>query len=222
MKGFKQFRGVFEEKNKMFTINQVQGKKVYEEKLVKGNNVEYRQWDPMRSKLCSYLIKGGVQFPFNDGNVVLYLGASTGTTVSHVSDVVGKNGIVFAVDLAPRVLRNLVFVAEERNNIAPILANAGDVMSFADKVCQADIVYQDVAQKAQVDIFLRNFELFLKQNGFGYLAIKARSIDVTQKPNIIFDMVKRKLKEQKNLELVDTRNLDPFQKDHMMFVVKKK
>ncbi len=222
MKTFKQFKGVYEDKGKLFTVNQVPGKQVYGERLFRVDKTEYRNWEAMRSKLCSYLTKGGTQFPFQDGSVVLYLGASTGTTVSHVSDVVGKNGVVFAVDVAPRVLRNLVFVAEERSNIAPILVDASNVMALADKVCQADIVYQDVAQKAQVDIFLRNVDLFLKNGGFGYLAIKARSIDVTQKPHIIFDMVKRKLKEQKNLELVDTRNLDPFQKDHMMFVVKKK
>ncbi|MEM3126997.1 MAG: fibrillarin-like rRNA/tRNA 2'-O-methyltransferase, partial [Candidatus Woesearchaeota archaeon] len=172
--------------------------------------------------LCSYLTKGGTQFPFQDGSVVLYLGASTGTTVSHVSDIVGKNGIVFALDFAPRVLSDLVFLAEERSNIAPILADAGDVMNFADKVCQADIVFQDVAQKNQLEIFLRNVDLFLKQGGFGYVAIKARSVDVTKKPNIIFDMVKRQIKENKSLELVDSRILDPFQKDHCMFVVKKR
>ena len=98
----------------LYTQSLVPGKKVYGEKLFTENNVEYRQWDVSKSKLASVILKGASNVGIRQGDSVLYLGSSTGTTVSHVSDMVGTNGIIFAVDIAPRVMRELVFLSQSR------------------------------------------------------------------------------------------------------------
>src|SRR3989338_3765739 len=164
-----------DDRKRIYTINLTPGKKVYAEKLVTEKGVEYRQWDPKRSKLGAAILKGCPNTGIRKGDIVLYLGAASGTTVSHVSDIVGKEGFVFALDFAPRVVRDLVFVAEERKNIAPILSDTNRPESFADRACEVDIIYQDIAQKNQVEIFLKNIKLFLKNNGYALLAVKARS-----------------------------------------------
>ena len=207
-------------RGRIYTINLTPGKQVYGERLVKDGGVEYRDWDPRKSKLAATILRGSPNVGIRKGDVVLYLGAASGTTVSHVSDIVAKEGFVFALDFAPRVVRDLVFVAEERSNIAPLLADANKPETFTGKVSQADIVYQDIAQRNQLDIFLKNVNLFLKNGGYALLAVKARSIDVTKKPKAIFSEIKPRL--EKEITIIDYRTLEPYEMDHCMFVCKKK
>jgi fibrillarin-like pre-rRNA processing protein len=77
----------------------------------------------------------------------------------------------------------------------------------------------DVAQRNQAEIFIKNCNMFLKKNGFGLLAVKSRSVDITKKPRQVYQEVRKKL--ERELTVVDYRVLDPFEKDHCMFVVKK-
>jgi fibrillarin-like pre-rRNA processing protein len=214
------FAGIWMDGKRLFTRNLVPGRKVYDETLVKDGKIEYREWNPNKSKLAAALAKGLQQFPLKEGHIVLYLGASTGTTVSHVSDIVGKGGLVFAVELGPRVMRELLFLAQERKNIAPILADAFQVNLYANSTCLADFVFQDIAQKNQAAIFLRNVDLFLKEGSFCAISVKAKSIDVTKKSPEVFAMVKKQLEEK--LVIVDTRKLQPYEKDHVVYVCKKK
>lgn len=204
----------------LYTINLVIGQSVYGEKLVKENDVEYRCWDPFKSKLAASILKGSPNLGFRKSDVVLYLGSASGTSVSHVSDIIGDDGLIFAVDIAPRVMRDLIFLCYKRKNITPILADASKVEVMKERICVVDIIYQDIAQKNQVEIFLKNVELFLKNNGYALLAVKARSIDVTKNPKHIFKEVKSAL--EKTLTTIDYRELEPFQKDHCMFICKKK
>lgn len=218
------FRNIFEIKKRkkklLLTKNLVKGVSVYGEKLITDNSTEYREWKPEHSKLAAAIVKGIKQINLKPDTVVLYLGASTGTTVSHVSDIVGKGGFVFALDSAPRVVRDLVFVSENRLNMAPILADANQPDTYKDRITQVDWLYQDIAQKHQVDIFLKNINAFLKPGRFALLAVKARSIDVTKEPSVIFEQVKKQL--EKKLIIADKVLLSPFQKDHCLFVCKKK
>jgi len=201
-----------ERRRQLYTINVVAGQQVYGERLVNENGIEYREWDAFKSKLAATILKGSPNIGIRKGDAVLYLGSASGTTVSHVSDIVGNDGFVFAVDIAPRVMRDLIFLCYGRKNIAPILADANKINKLIERVCAVDVVYQDVAQKSQVDIFLKNVNLFLKQDGYALLAVKARSIDVTKNPKLIFKEVKEKL--EKTLTIIDYRELEPFQKDH--------
>ena len=177
---------VYRDNNRLFTVNLTPGKRVNEEILVKQNNIEYREWDPYNSKLAATIANGCRNIFLRKGNVVLYLGSASGTTVSYVSDIVSKEGFVFAVDVAPRVMRDLIFNCEGRMNIAPILEDGNHTKDLIERVSAVDIIYQDIAQKSQVDIFLKNINAFLKKDGYAILAIKARSIDVTKHPKEIF------------------------------------
>jgi len=143
IKQFKFFKGIYEKKldrvSILMTKNLVPGTRVYGENLHRGldeqgNNVEFREWTIERSKLGSALRKDVNQIGIKENDYILYLGASSGTTVSHVSDIVGKDGLVYALDFAPRVLRDLVFVAEQRKNIAPVLADANQPETYAHLV----------------------------------------------------------------------------------------
>ena len=207
-------------KRNLLTLNLTPGKRVYGEKLILQDNLEYREWDPSKSKLASTILKGSPNIGIRKDDFVLYLGAASGTTVSHVSDIVGSNGFIFAVDISPRVMRDLIFLSYERENIVPILNDSNKIDVLKQKISGVDVIYQDVAQKNQVEIFLKNVDLFLKEKGYALLALKARSIDVTKKPLQIFREVKAKL--EKEMTIIDYRELDPFQKDHCMFICKKK
>lgn len=213
---------VYEDKSKrrLYTINLAPGKKVYDEQLIKQNNIEYREWDPYGSKLAAAILNGCNNIFLRKDDVVLYLGSASGTTASHVSDIVGKDGFVFAVDIAPRVMRDLIFNCEERKNIAPILADANHIKELMERVSLADVIYQDIAQKNQMEIFLKNINAFLKKDGYALLAVKARSIDVTKQPKQIFKEVREIL--DKEMIIVDYRTLEPYQKDHCMFICKNK
>ncbi|MBR9678109.1 MAG: fibrillarin-like rRNA/tRNA 2'-O-methyltransferase [Nanoarchaeota archaeon] len=199
------------------TKNLTPGKTVYGEPVLKVKNKEYRVWNPNRSKLGAAIHKGIKKIPINQGNIVLYLGSASGTTVSHVSDIVGSSGLVYCVEIAPRVMRDLVFLAEERKNLAPILESAALTKNYENLVVQADFIFQDIAQKDQARIFIKN-KRFLKKGGYAMIAVKARSIDVTKKPQTVFDEVEKELR--KHFKIIDKKRLEPFEKDHSLFLVK--
>jgi len=211
--------GVFEIKGNLYTQNLVKGQVVYGEKLFTFDGVEYRQWDPTRSKLGAGIKKGTSQIGMKPGASVLYLGCSTGTTVSHVSDIVGTDGKIFALDVAPRVLRELVFLAQTRKNIFPIMADAARPSTFAHLVGQVDCIFMDISQQNQTEIFIKNCQAFLKDGGFALLSFKSRSVDISKTPKELYAIARSELEGE--LTIVDYRTLDPFEKDHALFVCKK-
>ncbi len=217
MKVKEKFEGVYKIGKDLATINLVPGEKVYGEKLIKIGNVEYRIWDKWRSKPAAAIKNGLKKFPLKKGFKILYLGAATGTTISHFSDIVGRKGIIFGVEISSRVLRELVPIAEKRKNIMPILADARKVEEYRDLVpFEVDLVYCDVADPQEVEIFTKNCLEFLRKGGFGMVAIKSRSIDVTKRPSIVFREAREKLEE--NFKVLDFVRLDPYQADHGFFV----
>ena len=208
-----------EGQKKLATENLVIGNQVYKEKLIKKKDVEYRLWDPFRSKLAAAIMNGLEVFPFEEKSSVLYLGVSTGTTVSHVSDIVGPQGIVFGVEHASRVARDFLDrVASYRKNIIPILQDARQPQQYFSVYTKVNVVYVDIAQPDQTDIAISNCKMFLKNEGYLFLVIKARSIDVTKSPKKIFEKEKNKLKE--NFEIIQVINLSPYDKDHIMVIAR--
>lgn len=204
---------------KIFTKSIIPGKNPFQEKLIKDGDEEYREFDPKRSKLAAAIIKGCTNAGIRKKDIVLYLGISHGYTASFISDMIGKEGIIFGIDPAPRVMRDLVFLAEERDNIIPILADANHPEEYINRICQADIVYQDIAQRNQEDIFIRNCKLYLKDGGYGLLAVKARSINIKKKSKEIFIEIRKKL--EKEFTVIDYKILEPFERDHCMIIIKK-
>jgi fibrillarin-like pre-rRNA processing protein len=204
---------------KLATENLVIGNQVYQEKLVTKKGIEYRLWDPFRSKLAAAIMNGLEIFPFEEKSKVLYLGVSTGTTVSHISDIVGPRGIIFGVEHASRVARDFLDrVASHRKNIIPILQDARQPQQYFSVYSKVDIVYVDIAQPDQTDIAIKNCKMFLKDGGYIFLVIKTRSIDVTKAPKKIIENEINKLRE--SFEIIQVIDLIPYDKDHAMVIAK--
>ena len=206
-----------EEKNgrvALLTRNLAPGKRVYNEDLILRNGIEYRTWDPFRSKLAAAIMKGMPEQVINEGDRVLYLGASTGTTASHISDIVGPGGLVIGVEFAPRVAREFVErVARERKNVIPFVADARDPSRYS--IAQVDVVYCDIAQPDQTEIAITNCSRLLKKGGRLLLAVKARSIDVLKEPEVVYEEERRKL-ERAGFKVDLIVDLKPFEKDHVL------
>ena len=204
---------------KIATENLVPGKQVYKEKLLLKKGIEYRLWDPFRSKLAASVMNGLTNFPFNEKSNILYLGVSTGTTISHISDIIGPKGIVFGVEHSSRVARDFLDrVATYRKNIVPIIQDARSPKEYFSVYSKVDVVYVDIAQPDQTNIAIENCKMYLKPNGYLFLVIKARSIDVTKDPKYIINLEVKKLESGFNIEQVI--DLRPYDKDHAMVIAK--
>ena len=221
----KKFKGIYwieisgKRKKILATKNLVRGQVVYGERLFEYKGEEYREWIAKRSKLAAAIMKGIREFPIKEGDYVLYLGIASGTTASHISDIIGWEGLIYGIDISGRVLRKTYLIARKRTNIIPILADASLPSSYSHLIPKkVNVLYEDVAQKHQVDILIKNAEYFLKSNGYALFAVKARSIDVTKPPKEIFKEVEKKLKEY--FDIIDKVRLEPYEKDHMFYVLK--
>lgn len=202
-------------KEHIATINLLKGVTLYGEKLISRNGNEYRTWDPFRSKLAAAYIKG-LHFEFSNVGNVLYLGASTGTTVSHLSDIVGHSGKIFAVESSTRVARELISnVSSKRTNVIPIIEDARKPRSYFSIYDKMDLVYCDIAQPDQTTIAIDNCKIYLKEAKPMLLVIKTRSIDVTMSPKNVISQEIKKL-ESNSFEIKQNIDLEPFDKDHAM------
>jgi fibrillarin-like pre-rRNA processing protein len=222
------FDGVFQvpdprnpNKRILATRNLDPGRSVYGEALVRRKLVEFRSWDPFRSKLSAAILNGLEHFPFAPGTHCLYLGASTGTTVSHLSDIVGNNGIIFAVEVAARVARELLEnVTKYRKNVVPIIEDASHPERYPAIYGRVTAVYADVSQPDQTLIAIQNCSMFLESHGLLFLVVKASSIDVTKSKQEVFgDQVA--LLERSSFNLLEQIDLEPYDKNHAMIVASK-
>lgn len=205
------FSGVYSIGGKLATKNLVAGSKVYDEKLISIEDVEYRSWSPYRSKLSAAILNGLKGLSLKKDSKVLYLGAASGTTASHISDIV-EDGIIYCVEFSPRTVRGLLEVCENRENMVPLLADARKPGSYQSMIEKVDVIYQDVAQRDQSDILLKNARFYLLSEGYAMIAIKARSIDSTKDPDMIIQKELKKIK--KEFKVNDVVDLTPYTKDH--------
>ncbi|MDD5111324.1 MAG: fibrillarin-like rRNA/tRNA 2'-O-methyltransferase [Candidatus Altiarchaeota archaeon] len=208
------FPGVYMVDGQIATENSVPGYRVYDEKLLKQQNREYRLWDPFRSKLAAAILKGLRTLPINRDSNVLYLGASTGTTASHIADITKR--YVYCVEVSQRMMRELLPVCRNKNNMLPILGDAKHPESYAPMIGPVDVVYQDVAQKNQAEILLRNMDYYKAK--YALLSIKARSISSVKDPRQVFREELGLLRQR--YDVVETIDLKPYDKDHVMASVR--
>jgi len=221
----------------LVTLNMTPGKTVYGEKTVKvdgasdgagassgsgessegGSKTEYRAWNPFRSKLAAAIVGGVGSIWMAPGQKVLYLGAASGTTVSHVSDLLGPEGTVYAVEFAHRPGRDLVNMAKTRPNIVPIVEDARHPLKYRMLVGMVDCVFADVAQPDQGRIVALNASYFLKAGGHYVISIKANCIDSTLAPEVVFAKERNFLKDQ-GLIPKEQLTLEPFERDHAVVV----
>jgi fibrillarin-like pre-rRNA processing protein len=180
--------------------------------------VEYRFWDPFRSKFVAAILKGLETVPIQAGHKVLYLGAASGTTASHISDLVGEEGHLYCVEFAPRAIRELVNnVCAFRGNMSPVLADARLPERYSTLLGKVDAIYCDIAQPQQAKVLADNANSFLIENGWIMLAIKARSIDVTEEPPIVYKREIDTLKAH-GFRIQEVVHLEPYDKAHAMIV----
>ncbi|WP_456472492.1 fibrillarin-like rRNA/tRNA 2'-O-methyltransferase [Methanocaldococcus sp.] len=211
------FPNVFKFEDRLYT-KALSRKKVYDEKFIEKNGVYYRSWNPYKSKLAAAIVNGLKFLPIEKDYKVLYLGASAGTTPSHVSDIV-EDGIVYALEYSPRIMRELLESCSDRYNMVPILGDANKPWEYSNMVEKADLIYEDVAQPNQSEILVKNAKWFLKKDGYAIIAIKARSIDVTKDPKEVFKEQKNFL-EKNGFKVLEEIDIEPYEKDHVLFVCK--
>lgn len=223
VKTHKRLKGVYwisseEGISKLATLNLSPGKKVYGERLIRINDQEFRIWDPYKSKLAATILRNVPNIPIHPGNRVLYLGAASGTTVSHISDIIGESGCIYCVESSPRPLRELLSnVCAFRKRVFPIFADARLPERYRVLLEKVDMIYCDVAQPEQAKILSDNAKIHLKDGGSAMLAIKARSISSTRKLPEIFKEEVEKLKSN-NFYLNNVVSLRPYDKAHAMVV----
>lgn len=203
------------------TRNLTSGRSVYGETLVKkrleNELVEFRSWDPFRSKLSAAILNKLKNFPFQKGTYCLYLGASTGTTVSHLSDMVGSEGRVFGVEMAPRVAREfLENVVKYRKNVIPIVEDAKHPERYSGVYGNISVVYSDVAQPDQTEIAVRNCEYYLTK-GMLFLVVKASSIDALKSKKQVFQE-QAEIVQNSGFKILELIDLEPFDKNHAIIV----
>jgi len=210
--------GIFRKNDRVFTENldSCRGIKVYNEKLITYKNREFRSWNPYRSKLAAAILNGLKNIEINSDSQILYLGAATGTTVSHISDIV-KSGVVYSVESSPIAVNELIQVSEKRQNVIPILGDANHPDRYSSLVPSVDLVYQDISQRNQAEIFVNNVTRYLKKDGQGILMVKARSIDVSLEPKQAYKLVTKELNEH-GFKIVDVIDLSPYEKDHATII----
>ncbi|KAJ2678996.1 Small subunit processome complex component, partial [Coemansia sp. RSA 1285] len=175
----------------LVTKNLVPGESVYGEKRVSvdgpdGTKTEYRVWNPFRSKIAAGILGGIDHIHIAPGKKVLYLGAASGTTVSHVADVVGPEGAVYAVEFSHRSGRDLINMAKKRTNVVPIVEDARYPQKYRMLVPMVDVIFADVAQPDQARIIALNAHQFLKNSGHIVISIKANCIDSTVEASKVF------------------------------------
>jgi fibrillarin-like pre-rRNA processing protein len=207
---------------RLATRNLSPGRSVYGERLIRFEGVEYRVWDAFRSKLAAAILKGLSKLPIKPGHRVLYLGAASGTTPSHVSDIVGEKGHVYCVEFAQRSLRELVDnVAAYRLNMSPFLADARMPQNYAMFISRkVDTVYCDIAQPEQAKVLADNADVFLKDAGWAMLAVKAQSIDVTKAPSEVYRQ-EAKVLRKRGFRVDQVVELTPYDKAHAMIVAQR-
>ena len=182
-----------------------------------GDKTEYRVWNPFRSKLAAAVLAGLDNIYIKPGMKLLYLGAASGTSVSHCSDIVGPTGAVYAVEFSHRSGRDLVNMAKKRPNIVPIIEDARHPQKYRMLVPMVDVVFADVAQPDQARIVAYNAQFFLKQGGNFVISVKASCIDSTATPEAVFAAEVAKMQEMQ-LKPKEQVTLEPYERDHAVVV----
>ena len=212
----------------LVTKNMAPGESVYGEKRVSveepakedgvpPTKVEYRVWNPFRSKLAAGIMGGLDELFIAPGKKVLYLGAASGTSVSHVSDVVGPEGVVYAVEFSHRPGRELISMAKKRPNVVPIIEDARHPQKYRMLVGMVDCVFADVAQPDQARIIALNSHMFLKDQGGVVISIKANCIDSTVDAETVFAREVQKLREER-IKPLEQLTLEPYERDHCIVI----
>jgi fibrillarin-like pre-rRNA processing protein len=209
--------GLYRKGKTLLTENLCPGESVYGETLEKEGDKEFRYFDPFHSKLAAYVVKGGKEWPFGHIHNLLYLGAGSGTTVSHISDILPKARL-YAVERFPRPFASLLRMAKKRANLYPVLADAQMPEQYRAIPGEVDMIYQDVSQRNQVQILMENVHATLNPHGWVMLQLKTRSITQSEPPRAVLKVARAEL-EKEGMDVMDVVDLSPFSRDHYCLVL---
>ena len=189
----------------------------YKEYRVLWGGKEYRYWNPHRSKWGIHITRKELRDLLKPDVSILYLGAATGSSISHLSEVIPE-GTIYAVEFSPSSFRRLRFLGKKREQVFPLLFDASKPESYQDLVPPVDFLYMDISQANQVEIFQKNVERFLKEKGTGLFVLKERSISVSKEPSDIQKAVEKQMDEA-NMDILQKYELLPYDKDHMCYLM---
>ncbi|HEV2316775.1 MAG TPA: fibrillarin-like rRNA/tRNA 2'-O-methyltransferase [Thermoplasmata archaeon] len=200
------------ERDAYWTASAAADAPVYGERVLHRGREIYRSFEPGRSKLAAAIAKGW-KGPFpGPGEFWLYLGAAGGTTASHVADLVGPGGGVFAIEKSVRPFVRLLRVAERYPNLYPVLGDVRRWEEYDGLVAPVDGLYADLAAPDQVRLVEENARAFLRPRGRLLLALKTASMGRERSPEEhrleAFGRLGR------SFELRAGVNLEPFHKRH--------
>jgi fibrillarin-like pre-rRNA processing protein len=223
--------GIRREGRSLWTRNAVKGISVRGEKRKKDSHIEWRHWDPTKSKVAASLLKTkrnpSDMLP-EQGSTCLYLGASSGTTVSHIHDhVCGSgnhhNGQVVAVEIAPRMMRDLSKLSESRPGLIPVLGDARNPSVITPYLReQVDWLHQDISIADQTKTFLKISEVFLKVGGIGLLSLKAASERwIEGGDDSRFAEAKELIELNQKIVLLEIIDISYFEGQHRVFVIER-
>ncbi|SMD31136.1 fibrillarin-like rRNA/tRNA 2'-O-methyltransferase [Picrophilus oshimae] len=198
------FNRIFRDNKSIYTLSET-NKRVYGEKIIRKKHSYLREWDPRRSKLAAAILKGFKHANFDKKLNILYLGASTGTTVSHLSDIC-ISGRLYAVELSYDSFVKLYSLSQTRNNIFPILEDANLVERYKFFVEKCDFIYQDIAQRNQVQIFNQNADIFKPRSAI--LIIKIKAISSKDPEKKILKETISSIRKYNIKEIIDLRPYD--------------
>ncbi|XP_020289803.1 rRNA/tRNA 2'-O-methyltransferase fibrillarin-like protein 1 [Pseudomyrmex gracilis] len=181
-------------------------KRIYFLDKYKRERIEYRIWDPFKFKLAAAIRKDINNIYIMPKSKVLYLGAESGTAVSHVADIVGLDGIVYAVESVQKHMKQLVEVAQKRSNIVPILEEAWHPYKYRMLIGMVDVIVSDIARPDYTEIVAKNAHNYLKNGGHFVIFIKM-SMDPSDRYNDAWRTARRNLENEK-LRIEEYKKLD--------------
>ena len=147
------------------------------------------------------------------GSKVLYLGAASWTTISHVSDLVGETGTVYGIEISQRSGRDLTNMAKQRTNLIPIIEDGRKPWRCRMMVSMVDSILAEVAQSDQERIIGINALFFLKNGGGFIFSIKATCINSTAEPAVVFENQIQELRKM-GFKVKEQVTLEPYERDH--------
>ena len=167
-------------------------------------------WNPYHSKLSAYLVAGGKNWPFVKNSKILYLGSAEGNTINYLSEICRSNSIT-AIEISPVAMAELLVLARKKDNIIPCLCDAHFPEKYRVQANNPEIIYQDIAQNDQVDIFIRNCEYFKPKQAF--LMLKTQSM--AKKDIDVFKTTEKRL--NKIFGRVECVNISKWAKGHSAY-----
>ncbi|HEX9710378.1 MAG TPA: fibrillarin-like rRNA/tRNA 2'-O-methyltransferase [Candidatus Thermoplasmatota archaeon] len=205
-----------------FTRHGGGGRPAYGEEVVRGpDGHPWRRFEPRRSKTAAALHAGGLGPELEavlSSPPLLYLGAASGTSLSHLADIVAPEP-AYGVEVAQRSFADLLENLRPWPNVFPVHADARRPAAYAALVGRAGAIVQDVAAADQVAVLAGNARAFLPDGAPALLFLKARSVDSGADPPAVFEEAREALAAA-GFGVREQRALEPFDRDHRAFLVR--